>query len=305
MKKNKLLPYLALFCVCFFWGTTFMGIRIGVQYMPPFILAGYRQTIAGLILCGYFVIKGDKWPPFKQFLSISLCGLLMIGLGNGLVTWAEQYISSGLAALLCASTPFWIIGINFCQKKLETFNAKIIVGLVIGLIGQIIIFYDNLADLSNPKYFAGIICIVIANFSWAVGTVITKQVKVSINPLFSAGIQMLVAGIALSILGMFKTDITTLHIEAKGIWAMLYLAVFGSALAYGAYIYVLGKLPTTIVSLYSYINPMVAILLGCVFLHEKLNAQVIMAMILTLIGVFLVNRGFSKKTSVIPDSEIE
>ena len=304
MNRNKDLwkAYLALACVCFFWGTTYLGIRIGVRTLPPLWLVGIRQTLAGGLICAYFLLRRQPLPSWRQLKTLLIAGCLMIVIGNGVVAWAELYIPSGLAALLCSLVPFWIIGFNLLLRQAEGLNLKTLIGLLVGLAGLVAIFYGNLKDLANPDYLAGTLAILAANAGWAGGTIYLKRHQPSLPPLFSAGLQLLLAGLVVDGLSLavgvpFPEKFTD---EAIGVLA--YLILFGSILAYGAYVYALTKLPSTLISLYAYINPVVAVLLGWFLLDEALTGPILVAMVLILAGVYLVNKSLEKRKSAPPAS---
>ncbi|MES2730121.1 MAG: EamA family transporter [Bacteroidota bacterium] len=294
MNKDLLKAYRALACVCFFWGTTYLAIRIGIQTLPPLWLVGIRQTLAGALVCTFFLLKRQPLPSWTQLKTLFIAGFLMIVIGNGVVAWSELYIPSGLAALLCSLVPFWIIGFNLMFGYSEGLNSKTIIGLLVGLAGLFVIFYDNLKDLANPAYLAGTLAILLANAGWAGGTVYLKrqQATSTLPPLFSAGLQLLLAGLTVDVMALvggvpFPQTFTP---EALGVLA--YLILFGSILAYGAYVFALTKLTSTVVSLYAYINPAVAVVLGWLILNEKMNLLTLLAMSLILAGVYIVNESF-------------
>lgn len=294
MKNEKLFAWLAFAAVAFFWGTTFFAIRIGVRSFPPMLMAGFRHTIGGVLICSYFLIRGYKIPNADSLKIFTIVGFCMLVIGNGLVTWAEIYISSGLAALICSLTPIWIVLINVAVNKDEKISKIAIAGLVVCFFAQLLIFNDNLKDFTNPNYTLGIIFIMIANLSWAIAMIYSKRQKENVHALFGAGIQMLIGGVMLDIIGTVKGEWVGLNPTSDGIWALAYLLVFGSIIAYGAFMYVLKKLPTTIVSTYSYINTIVAVILGWLWLDEKLNAITGIAVLLTIAGVWMVNKSIKK-----------
>jgi drug/metabolite transporter (DMT)-like permease len=221
-------------------------------------------------------------------------GILMLVIGNGLVTWAEIYVSSGLAALICSLTPIWIVLLNTFSGHKENLTTKIILGLIICIAGQLLIFRDNLSDFANPNYLLGIIFILIANASWAYGSVYMKNHQTETHPLLGAGIQMLCGGIILDLFGTFRGEWTQMHPQQDAVIALIYLITVGSVVAYGAYMYVLKHMPATIVSTYAYVNTIVAVFLGWLWLDEKLNSITLIAVALTISGVYLINRTFQK-----------
>ncbi len=284
--------WLAYAAVAIFWGTTFFAIRIGVETFPPFLMAGFRHSIGGILICTYFYFKGYKLPPAKDLKVFAINGLLMLAFGNGLVTWAEQYVNSGLAALICSLTPIWIIAVNSISGRKEKINLAIVSGILLCLLGQFLIFKDNVKDFADPHYAIGIVSILIANVAWAIGTVYSKNHTTKTHPLFGAGLQMICGGLILDLVGTARGEWSRLHPSCEAIWALAYLILFGSIIAYGAYMYVLKKLPATIVSTYAYVNTVVAVFLGWLWLKEPLNALVWTAVVLTIAGVYLVNKNF-------------
>ncbi|MBK6399348.1 MAG: EamA family transporter [Bacteroidetes bacterium] len=286
--------WLAYAAVAIFWGTTFFAIRVGVETFPPFLMAGFRHSIGGILICLYFYLKGYKLPPKKDLKVFAVNGLLMLAFGNGLVTWAEQYVNSGLAALICSLTPIWIIAVNSVSGQKEKLNYIIGLGILLCLFGQFLLFKDNIKDFADPNYAIGIVSILIANIAWAVGTVYSKNHRSDTNPLFGAGLQMVCGGIILDLVGTARGEWSNLHPSSEAVWALVYLILFGSIIAYGAYMYVLKLLPATIISTYAYINTVVAVFLGWLWLDEPLNMLVWTAVVLTIAGVYLVNKSYSK-----------
>ncbi|MBP6427359.1 MAG: EamA family transporter [Bacteroidia bacterium] len=286
--------WLAYAAVAIFWGTTFFAIRVGVETFPPFLMAGFRHSIGGILICLYFYLKGYKLPPKKDLKVFAINGLLMLAFGNGLVTWAEQYVNSGLAALICSLTPIWIIAVNSVSGQKEKLNYIIGLGILLCLFGQFLLFKDNIKDFADPNYAIGIVSILIANIAWAVGTVYSKNHRSETSPLFGAGLQMVCGGIILDLVGTARGEWSNLHPSSEAVWALVYLILFGSIIAYGAYMYVLKLLPATIISTYAYINTVVAVFLGWLWLNEPLNMLVWTAVVLTIAGVYLVNKSYSK-----------
>lgn len=294
-KQTSLHAWLAYAAVAFFWGTTFFAIRVGVETFPPFLMAGFRHSIGGILICSYFLLRGYKLPPLKHLKVFAINGFLMLVLGNGLVTWAEQYVSSGLAALICSLTPIWIIWINSMSGQKEKMNLTVLSGIVLCLVGQLLIFKDNLKDFAEPNYTIGIVFILIANLTWAIGTVYSKNNQTGVHPLFGAGLQMICGGFVLDLFGTVRGEWSVLHPSTEAILALAYLVIFGSIIAYGSYMYVIKHMPATIVSTYAYVNTLVAVLLGWLWLDEPLNIIIWTAVVLTLAGVYMVNKSFQAK----------
>lgn len=259
------------------------------------MMAGFRHFTAGLLICSYFVIRGYKMPTLAQLKVCLVNGILLLVLGNGLVSWAEIYISSGLAALICALSPIVIIGANSAFGSKEPIKPIAIVGIILCLGAQVLIFKNNLAEFANPKYIQGIVFLLIAITSWGIGSIYVKQNQTGLHPLYGASFQMLMAGIILLVFGYGIGEWPSFHPTDEGLWSLVYLIIFGSLIGYGSYMYVLKHLPASIVSTYAYINTIVAVVLGWLWLNEAVDEFVWIAVLLTVSGVYLVNRSAMKK----------
>ncbi|AHM62901.1 hypothetical protein D770_23280 [Flammeovirgaceae bacterium 311] len=298
MEISNTKAYLALTFICLVWGTTYLALRIGVEAFPPFLFSGIRQTTGGglLLLFLLFFRRSFAWS-WKTVGQQIVPGILMIGLGNGLVGWAEMYIPSGLAALLCSMMPLFVVLINLFSEGFSRLNWKIITGLITGLMGMVAIFQENLHDLMNRQYLLGIIFCSIAAFSWAFGSIINKRRSAGADPFYNASLQMIAGGIFLLLTGLVFDDLSRASaMTQESFFALLYLIIFGSIGAFIAYLYALTKLPVGLVSVYAYINPLVAVLLGYFILNERLNEYTIIAFLLIVLGVYLVNSGYKSQS---------
>lgn len=290
--------YLALVSVCFFWGTTWLASKQGVKYMPPLQLAGIRQSVAGIIYILFFIRQGSGFPKGKNWWPIIIMSFLNFMLSNGLSTWGVKYISAGLGAIIGAIVPLWIVVIGLFSKH-EKVNTKTVVGLLLGFGGICVIFYEHLLDFLNPDFRFGIFLSLTASLTWAFGTIYTKQQAKNFNPYFGIGLQMLISGIVTySIAESTGMSIPVSAIPWQAWTAIGYLILFGSLLAFIAYLYALQHLPTSQASIYAYINPVVAVILGALIFSEKLTSFIIIGGTVTLYGVYLVNNSYSKKKEV-------
>lgn len=291
--KENVLPYLALAVVCVAWGTTYLALRIGVLEFPPFLFSGIRQLIAGVLLTGFLLfIKKVPLPDKSILFGQAIAGFFMITLGNGLVGWAEVYVPSGIAAIICSMVPVWVILINLLVAKEEKPTIPIIMGLVIGLIGIVMIFGENLSDFTFSTYALGIVMIFIANLGWAGGSVWMKMRNQHSNPFLNAGLQMGFGGLFLLPISLLFDSYESIQWTNNVIYSLVYLILVGSIAAYASYAYAIRKLPITIVTLYAYINPIVAIIIGWLVLDEILNLRIGIAIAIILVGIYLVNRGY-------------
>jgi len=304
MDNKKLKAYLAFAAVCFFWGTTYLAIRIGVKDFPPVLFVGIRQLIAGLLMCGYFMlIKGEKIPAWPELKKILIGGSFFILGANMLMTLAEVHLSSGVAALIATFLPFYILIINFIRGKQELLTWLAYLGLAIGGLGMLFIFYDSLSDLINPEYLSGMIMMFVSCISWAFGSIYMKSTIIKTNSLFSSGLQMLFIGFGIMSIAVFTTNFSEVNFKTETIFSLAYLVVFGSLIGYGSFIYAVSKLETTLFSMYAYVNTIVAVILGVIVLNEKVTLKTIIAIIFTIGGVYLVSRGY-RKISIINKKEI-
>lgn len=295
MDKPNIRAYIAWIAICIIWGTTYLFIRIGVETIPPMLFAGFRWVIAGIILITILRLSGKQFPPKENLIHIAIIGIALLGFGNGLVVVGEQWIESGLAALLIATTPFWMIGTESFLPNRPKLNWMIITGLIVGILGVGLIFGSNLKYIFETKYLVGVLCIFGAEIAWSLGSVYSKYKKVNVHPLMSASIQMLIVGSLQIILGTALGEFTTLHLTQSGIISLAYLIIMGSIFGYGSYIYAIEHLPLSLVSTYAYVNPVIALFLGWIFLNEELNVFIIIASVIIILGVVLVKLGSNKK----------
>ena len=271
-------------------------MRIGVMQFPPFLFAALRQIPAGLLLCGFLILaKSEKLPSLNELRIHAFRGFLMITCGNGLVSWAEVLVPSGLAAIICSTMPVVVILINLTINRTEFPNWIIVLGVLIGLCGILLVFSEYLSDFANPGYRLGIMFIFVATIAWAMGSVLTKQRANKSNPFFNAGMQMLFGGLFCLPLSFAFDDLSNVIVSSEVVYALLYLSLIGSIAAFSMYAYTLAKLPITIASLYSYVNPLVAVVLGWLVLSEKLNMKIGLAFLITVLGIYLVSYGYQRQ----------
>ena len=294
---NNTKAYIALLFICIVWGTTYLAIKIGVSHYPAFLFAGVRQTFAGIILAiaALFVSK-QKDLSARNILRQMLIGFLMLSIGNGCVTWGEKYIPSGIAALICSMMPLFAVTFNLFSSKKEHFNATIGAGMLLGVCGIGLIFRHNIADITNPAYLGGIFATLLATCSWALGSIINKRNSNPVNPFFNSGLQLLFGGLFMLIASPVIDDYHGLVLwDRGGLISLVYLIIFGSVLAYAAYMYAFTRLPVGIATIYSYINPLIAVIIGYLFRNEDLNIYTGMAFITIVISVYLMNHGYRKQ----------
>ena len=296
-KGSKAKAVFALALVCVFWGTTWVASKVGVQYMPALQLAGIRQFLGGACFVAFFMAKGMQWPRGREWGSIFVLSLLNFTFSNGLSTWGVQYISAGLGSIMAAIFPLWLVVIGLFGKA-NRMPVGAVIGLLLGFGGVCIIFYEHLSDFLIPDFRFGILLSLIATWTWAFGTIYTKKHAARFNPYLSLGLQMIISGVLTTLLTqlLHARDLYKVVPFASIPWqawaAIAFLVIFGSVIAFIAYIYALQRLPAEQTSIYSYINPVVAVLLGAALFGEPLTIFIGIGGGITLLGVYLVNRAF-------------
>lgn len=297
--------YICLAFVCIVWGTTYLALAVGVKHFPAFLFAGSRQTVSGLILMGFALVANrNKDLSRRNIFRQMLVGFLMLTLGNGCVTWAEKVVPSGVAALICSSMPIFAVVFNLAMGRSEKLNLLIGGGMLLGAVGVGIIFRESVGLLSNSEYLLGMLALVLATASWAMGSVINKKDAKPVNPFLNSGMQLFFGGIFMLLISPFTDDYSTIQMSSSEGWlALLYLIVFGSVLTYAAYMYTLSKLPMGIATIYAYINPLVAVVLGYFILHEPLSIFTGLAFATIAISVFMVNKGYRIQQKLITETK--
>lgn len=281
----------AIITVALVWGTTFLGIRIAVETIPAWYVAGFRQLIASFLMLIFLIYNGQfKWIGWKNLRIQIILSLLMLIVANGLTTVAEEQLSSSLASLISSTSPLFVF-IFSMFLGIEKFSFKSLAGLLLGFGGVALIFKDGISDLMNPDYRLGVVFIFIAVIGWAMGSVFTKKLNlqnqnISLNLFY----QFLFAGIVQSIFGLIINDMPKFsEWSLRSILAMVYLGAFGSVAAYFAFHYALKKIAPTKVSYLSYVNTIIAIILGWLVLNEKISPVFILAATMIISGVFITN----------------
>jgi drug/metabolite transporter (DMT)-like permease len=242
-------------------------------------------------------LRGYKLPTLKELKWISVQGIFLLCIANGGLTWAMEYITGGLAAIIVALVPLFIALFSMWFSNCKKITRWMVIGLVTGFAGVLTIFYDYMGELKNNSFLFGVGLSLISVISWSFGTVYTSKKKYGIDILFNVGLQMLIAGIIMLIVcGVTGRYVNLADAGNNALWALLYLIIFGSLIAYSAFVFAISKLPPTQVSVYAYINPIVAVLLGWMLLSEKMNVTMLVGTLITLVGVYLVNREFKKRS---------
>jgi drug/metabolite transporter (DMT)-like permease len=293
MKQDRALAYAAFAVVCVVWGTTYLAIRIAVATMTPFLLTGARYLFAGVVLFIVARLHGDEIPRDRRVLGeLAVCGVLMVAIGNLTVVWAEQWVPSGFAALFVGTAPFWATLIELLRRSGERLEPRAGLGLLIGFAGvAMLVTPGGAGSAFDRRFVIGAIVIQLGSIAWQYGTIRGKYALVSVPPLMSSALQMLAGGVVVTLAGVGLGEIPHFHATPRTFTALAYLSLFGSVLAYTSYVYAARHLRSTNMSLYAYVNPVVAVILGWLVLHEQLTWISIAAMVVILGGVAMVQSG--------------
>lgn len=276
--------------VCFFWGTTYLGIRMSLESFPPLLLVCARYLISGSIMLIAVAARGGLIPRGRDLRSACLSGVLVLGIGNGCLVFAEQWVPSGVACLIITISPFWMIGIEALMPGGEPLHPPSIAGMLVGLFGASLLFAPDLQHHTfNTSLLAGFLVLQLGMAGWSFGSIYQRRQTSGAHSIVVGAVQQLAAGAAMAPLTLIFRE-HPVHWSFRGVAAILYLVVFGSIVGYSAYIFALDRLPVAIVSIYPYINSVVAVTLGWLFYREPFGAREAVAMAVIFTGVGLVKR---------------
>jgi len=282
--------YLALAAVCFFWGTTYLGIRIALESMAPEVLMAVRYTISGIILLLVAYFSKAHLPTGRELWYTALYGVIIIGTGTGCLVFAEQWVPSGLAAVFITVSPFWMIGIEALIPGGDRLHGPTIVAMLVGLVGTILLVApEAMQEGFGGPLLRGFLLLQLGCAGWSLGSILQRRHQTKAHPVVSGAVQQLATGLAFAVPAFFAKPHPSTW-SARSIGAIIYLVLFGSIVGYSAYIFVLDRLPISVVSLYNYINPIIAVFLGWIFFREHFGLQEVIAMLIIFAGVALVKR---------------
>jgi drug/metabolite transporter (DMT)-like permease len=280
--------YAAWIVVCLVWGTTYLGIRIALQTIPPMMMGALRWMTAGAVILAVLRLRGEPLPAPRTWPALTLLGILFIGFGNGAVVWAEQTLPSGLTAVLIAAVPFWMVGVERFMLRPDPLTPRRLAGLAIGFGGIVLLAWPELRIGGERSLAAGIGATQLACLGWAIGSSYARRRRHDENVLATAGLQMLFGGACMLLVGLALGEAGRVGFTGVTLGALAYLTVFGSVGGFSAYVYALKHLPVATVSLYAYVNPVIAVLLGTTVLQEPLSPRLAVAGAVVLVGMALV-----------------
>ena len=296
------LKLLAAFAsVYFVWGSTYLGIRIAIETLPPLLMAGIRFIIAGGILYLWGLFRGHERPTLGHWKSTAIIGLMLLLVGNGGLSWSEQVIPSGVAALLVAVSPLWFILLEWIQGGIKP-TAGVFLGLFLGTFGIVVLIDPaNLVGGLSVNIF-GALVLLGSSICWAVGSLYSRQAKLPSSPSIANGMEMLVGGVGLLVVGTLTGEWSSFNesaVTSRSLFAVAYLIVFGSIIGFSSYVYLLRATTLSRVSTYAYVNPVVAVIIGWLVGGETLGGRVLIAAALIIAAVAAITTLGTRKTSKI------
>lgn len=278
--------------LCLVWGTTYLAIRVALESIPPLAMAGARWIAAGCLLIAFFRLRGESLPDKDQWRSLAVHGVLLIGIGNGAVVWAEQTVPSGLTAVFVAVNPFWMVGVDALMGDGKAPSVRQIVGLCVGFLGILLLVSpDTRLAVGSRGFWSGFIATQLACVGWSIGSAYARQraqQRQDRYTLTTVAFEMLFGGIFLLGCGLALGEDVRPIVTSRSAGALAYLIVFGSILAFSCYRYALQHLPVTTLSLYVYANTVIAVLLGTLLLGEPFSWRMGAGAAVVLVGSGLV-----------------
>ena len=287
-RARILAAFIAVYIV---WGSTYLAIRYAVQTIPPFVMVGTRFIVSGVILYAWARWRGSPRPTPAQWKDATVTGALMLCCGNGAVSWAEQRVPSGIASLLVAVVPLWMVLVDWLRPRGERPRAVVVVGIVVGLIGLAVLVGPASLNGKGDVDSAGAIVLILGSLAWAAGSVFNRHGSRPDSAAMSTGLQMIGGSIALLLLGLMRGELAQLHVReiSAASWAgWIYLVTFGSLVGFTAYIYLLQTVSPAKASTYAYVNPLVAVLLGWGIAGESVTLRSLGAAAIILAGVAMI-----------------
>jgi drug/metabolite transporter (DMT)-like permease len=291
----------AFLLVYVFWGSTYLGIGIAVKYVPPYLMTGIRFTIAGALMLVYcWRSKRGIAVSLGQLVRLGVIGCLLLSVSNVILSWAEQVVPTGLAALIVAVTPLWFLVIDSFMFRGDRPSTRGYVGLALGIVGIAVLLWPKLmaTTVLGRKQFYAACMLIFASFSWSMGSALSKRWQKGIDPFSASGWEMTIAGTVNLIVASLFGEFAHAQWTANGIGAIAYLVVFGSWVGFSAYIWLLQHVPMSKVATYAYVNPVVAVFLGWIVLDERVDPYILAGTAIVVISVALVTQAKVHKREI-------
>jgi len=293
----------ALIAVYVFWGGTYLAMKVAIDTIPPFLMGGLRFFTAGVVVYLWEWRKGTPHPEKSQWFGAAMVGGLLLVCSMGGLVWAEQFIPSGIAAIIFATVPFWMALMAWISKSGDRPKGFVIIGLALGFCGVILLVKNSVTHLgSNPLEWLGYIVATLASICWAWGSLYSRFARLPESPFMSVALQNLIAGACYLLLSLLLGEWNTFavcNVSLNSAFSLIYLIIFGSLIGFGAYIWLLKVADPTIVSTYAYVNPVVAVFLGWTLAGEQLTPSDAVAATIILCAVIIITKNQSKASSTI------
>lgn len=303
-KRQTLIVLLAFAAIYVLWGTTYLAIRVAVETIPPFFMAGVRFLLAGAILLVALRLRGLKMPTRPQWRSAAVIGAFLLLGGNGLVTWSEQKIPSGTAALVVATVPLWMTAFDWLLYRRATPTRKVALGLLLGSLGIGLLVGPGLDTGQAAILWSDWAIILLAPILWSIGSLHSRQANLPENAFLATALEMLTGGALLLLAGFLTGEASRLDLAAispRSLMATIYLIFLGSIVAFTAYIWLLKTVDAAKVATYTYVNPIIAVGLGWLLLNETVTPQMLLAVVVIITGVVFITRRQPKAPQPAPD----
>jgi drug/metabolite transporter (DMT)-like permease len=284
------------------WGSTYLGIRFAIESIPPFLMAGSRCLAAGILLFGFVLLRGTPMPTFAQWRDASVLGFLLLGVGNGGLTWSEKYIPSGMAAVLVALTPLWMVLFDWMSPNGVRPKSYVFGGLAVGFVGVALLAQGD-EHHSGPAFGWSVIVLMLSSIGWSFGSIYTRRANRPASPLLGIAMQFLTGGVVLIVTSLLLGEMkgfSLSQVTSRSLGAWLYLLTAGSLVGYTAYVWILQVSTPARVSTYAYVNPLIAVMLGCTLGGETFSREMIIASCLIILAVVLIVTGGARKPAKTP-----
>jgi drug/metabolite transporter (DMT)-like permease len=288
---RRLHVVIAFVLVYLLWGSTYLAIRLSVEHLTPLIMGGIRFTVAGLLMLGFRALCGHRIAVKRRDLfRLAVIGILLLTTSNVVLAWGETYIPTGLAALFIAVTPLWFLILQRISHSTDHLSSRGLVGIALGVFGVAILLWPDISGHANfgARQLFGAILVLCSSVSWATGSILTTRWHMTIDPYTASGWQMLFAGVLNGALAFLFGDLHRAVWASSSLWAVVYLIFAGSLIGFTAYVWLLKNVPIAKVATYAYVNPIIALMLGCFFHGEKMDSYMLAGSVVIILSVILV-----------------
>jgi drug/metabolite transporter (DMT)-like permease len=295
LKSSSAKCAVAFAAIYLIWGSTFLAIRFSIATIPPFFMMGFRCLVAGGILYACSRLRGANPPQPAQWLTALIVGILLFTVGHGALAWSEQFLPSGIAALICATSPIWITLLQTVFHRDHPLTSRVVFGLIMGLFGVALLIEPSTLLNGATLDPIGAVVLLVGTFSWSIGVVYSKRANLPENAMLAAGMNLLTGGGGLFFASLFKEKVTLTSISLQSLVSLGYLIVFGSIITFSAYFWLLRATSPSRVATHSFVNPVVAIFVGWFAGGELINPRILIAAIMMVIGVGAIVRNQNHK----------